>query len=68
MIGAVLVTVAALGIVWVYLIPLLQGAIPSQYTGNKWVQLALTGAFLLLTVFIVGKVVKAVGVKAVAAA
>ena len=68
MIVAIIITIALLGIVWTYGIPLLQGAVPAQFTQNKWMQLAVTGGFLLLTVFVVGLVVKATGVKDVASA
>ena len=72
MILAILITVFALGAAWVYLIPTLQsgatGFLPSGFASNKWVQIVLVGAFLLITVWIVGFVVKAVGVKAVASA
>lgn len=68
MIGAVLITIALLAGFWVYIVPLLQGAIPSQYTGNKWVQFGITGVLLLVTVLVVGKVIKLAGVKAIASA
>jgi hypothetical protein len=68
MIGAILVTVALLAAFWIYVIPLLQGAIPASITQNKWMQFAVTGLLLLVTVWVVGMVVKAVGVKSIAAA
>jgi hypothetical protein len=63
MIVAILITVFALGGVWIYLIPLLQSAVPASFSANKWAQIAITGGFLLIAVWIVGFVVKAVGVK-----
>lgn len=63
MLLAVLLTVFALGGVWTYLIPYLQSAVPASYVSNKWVQIGFIGTLLLITVWIVGVVTKAVGVR-----
>jgi hypothetical protein len=60
MILAVILTVLALGAVWVYAVPLAQNAVPASWQTNRFAQIAITGAFLLLTVAIVGFVLKRV--------
>lgn len=71
MIFAILVTIGLLGAVWVYLIPMLMGPASSVFgtsASNKWVQLGITGAFLLLTIVVVGFIVKTLKFKEIAAA
>lgn len=66
MLLAILITVFALGTVWVYVIPMLQGFVPASVTSNKLAMVAATGLFLLITVWIVSVIVKAVGGKKLA--
>ena len=66
MIFALLLTVGLLGSIWVFGIPLIQAQVPSSWTQNKWAQIAFTGAFLLLTVFVASAILKGVGAKSVA--
>jgi hypothetical protein len=62
----IIITVFALGAFWVYITPFIQAQIPASVTTNKWMQIAVTGALILLAVFIVSRVVKTVDGKAMA--
>lgn len=66
MIFAIVITALALGGVWVYLIPLLQNQIPASFSSNKIAQILIMGGLILVAVWVVGFVVKSVGVKNVA--
>lgn len=57
---AVIITAFALGAFWVYVTPFLQAQIPASLTSNKIMQIAVTGALLLIAVFVVSRVVKMV--------
>lgn len=58
MLFAVLVAVGLLGAFWVYVIPIVQGYIPASFSGSKWGQVATAGAMILLSVWIVGMMVR----------
>jgi uncharacterized membrane protein YdbT with pleckstrin-like domain len=62
MLVALALSAGVLGAVWVYIIPYLQGwvgkFIPADIMSNKIVQVAATGAFLLIAVFIATLIVK----------
>lgn len=58
MLLAVLVAVGLLGGFWVYVIPTLQGYVPASVSGSKWGQVAVAGTMILLSVWVVGMVVK----------
>jgi hypothetical protein len=62
---AVLLTVAALGGVWVFLVPSVQSQIPATWQQNKFAQVVITGGFLLITVLVVSFVLKRVHESAV---
>lgn len=62
----ILLVVFGLGAFWVYVVPIIQAQIPATLVQNKLAQIAMVGALLFVTVFIVSKVVKAVdGKKAI---
>lgn len=66
MLIAVVISAFALGAVWVYLIPMIQQYVPGALTSNKWTSIAVTGVFILLSVWIVSVVVKMFHVKRIA--
>jgi len=64
---AILFAVLGLGAFWVYVVPALQNYVPASFSTNRWAQLAVTGAFLFITVLVVGAVLKFMKVPKVAA-
>lgn len=68
MLFAVVLASAALGAVWVYVVPMIQnaltGVIPASYTSNKVFQVVSAGLMILVAVWIVSFVAKGVAKKA----
>lgn len=66
MLIAVIISAFALGAVWVYIIPMIQQYIPGALTSNKWASIAVTGLFILLSVWLVSVVIKMFKIKRIA--
>lgn len=68
MILAVLATVAVFGALFVYGFPFVQSFGPLQrFTGSKLGMIAITGAFLLLVVYVTSHVLKVAKIRSAAA-
>jgi hypothetical protein len=60
---ALLLLIALLGSIWTFGVPYVRTFVPATWQSNMWAQVAFTGLFLLLTVWLAGVVVRTVGVK-----
>ena len=62
MLFAIVLASAALGAVWVYVVPMIQnaltGVIPASFTGNKIFQVVSAGVMILVAVWITSLIAK----------
>jgi len=62
MLFAIVLASAALGAVWVYVVPMIQnaltGVLPANITSNKYAQVVTAGLMILVSVWIVSVVAK----------
>lgn len=56
-----LIASAIAGAIWVYIVPTLQSYVPTSITANKYAQVAIAGAFILLTMWGTLLALRAVG-------
>lgn len=57
----ILIASAIAGGIWVYIIPMLTAQVPTSITSNKYAQVAVSGAFILLTIWGTLLALKAIG-------
>jgi hypothetical protein len=51
LIFSLLISSAVAGAIYVYLVPMLMAQVPASLTANKYVSVAVTGGFILLTMW-----------------
>jgi hypothetical protein len=55
---AIVVTIFALGALWVYAVPLAQSKVPSTWVATTWGKIAITGVMLFVVVLVVNMVAR----------